>query len=1124
MLTAYEVRHGQFRRLELLEGRALLLLWTAIIAVGALKCGLPRAPNLLSHVDHVVSCPGLRSDPDALERHAQWIQKKFQGTALVAGTRSHALWTGFTVRLPARAKTQELYKHVLLLPGCKTIQPSVRVQHAPFTVDSSRLVDARHLFGPADGLANSTTSAAPWGIQRLSQPHLPLLGQYSPVFNGSGINVFIVDSGLDTTHDEFRNGNGRPPQGHGKTRTVRNLFDLYAQDPLHPSDNNDRVGHGTHVAATIGGMSVGVSPECNLYGVRVLDAQGSGYDKEILAGLIYIFEWFHAAGKPPTVINMSLGGPCLSYEKCASNVLVEAVEKLSREGIKVVVAAGNEGCDSCLETPAFAQSAITTGASNQQDKAAFFSDKGKCLDVFAPGINITSACTVALNPSCVGGGHYIALSGTSMAAPHASGVVAQILQAFRLRVFQAGAGGDEPFGLGAAPHYRYNYTKPEVLTALLCTAVPLVLEINAPYRYGSSLSRNYLLQVPFTTDGGVTAATADIDRLECDLQQGCDAFDFCSNRGVCQNNKCLCDAMFWGTNCSSAIFSEQCDETGGGDARTGSGSVYAPYTLFDRSGSGSGWSGSVFAILALRGEAAFSTSSLGVQERSVGRVHHSRKNDLKMPQRERPHAATAKRKGQVRSLQDNIDVVLQTNLCAGYNETSGICLEAGEGQSYVMEVQADKTGTAPYAGWAFCGVIGGAPARWGVAFSNNSVCSLRCQLPVLNLTLAVPVGSTKSFTYRLVDVASGQWLASGSWVDAESQTRVVGGVMTQTHSVCIPLFILEPPPPSPALAPLRRPIIGGCRGTHFGCCADGLTPRSADGSSCPPQSILIAAITHGSPDEPATVSLCGLPARNFTTTFVFLRLTLQANRWDCAVVPNALQSPAAMSVLQAQNVTEERIEFGIFNARPLDFSLFYQADASASAGGGFTASKSNPNPNLTASKSFSSSAPVPAPSGGVLAMDSWHSSRYELVGVDAFAGVAMGDGSLFNSSLEGGGRDHLLVALCPMNMSVPVLMNVREWRLLVQSALSALPLPGRSPAPSHSSGAITVPTMSPTLFPSAAPTEMPTRNYSAYQSGEKTVYEGSSFSSKLFLVFHSSRQINPSIKIRHLDGILDDLR
>lgn len=294
---------------------------------GVSRCNLPRVPRSDQSVEHVVTCPGF-AEEKLLAEHAAWVEGRHQdASAVLTGTKAHPLWSGFTLRLRAdTGRIKQLYSDVLSHSGCTSVQPAVRVQNAPFTIGVETS-------SKSSSVGNNSTRAVPWGLQRLAQPHLPLLGgRYDPVFNGSGVDVFIVDSGMDTTHSEFSNGNG---QRKAQTRQVRNLFDLSAKVKTSPPQQNDLVGHGTHVAATIGGLTVGVSPEANLYGVRVLDAQGSGYDKDILAGLIFIWDWYHAMGKRPTVINMSLGGPCLSYEKCSSNILVEAVEKLSRDGIKV---------------------------------------------------------------------------------------------------------------------------------------------------------------------------------------------------------------------------------------------------------------------------------------------------------------------------------------------------------------------------------------------------------------------------------------------------------------------------------------------------------------------------------------------------------------------------------------------------------------------------------------------------------------------------------------------------------------------------------------------------------------------------------------------------------------------
>ena len=123
-----------------------------------------------------------------------------------------------------------------------------------------------------------TSMPISWGLDRLDQEDLPLDSRFNTKFNGQDSNIFIVDSGIDTTHIEFQ----------GSDRVVRNLFDVYSNEP--PPDN-DFVGHGTHTAATAAGAYAGVAPGANVYGVRVLDENGAGTDVEIIKGLSFVLDW-----------------------------------------------------------------------------------------------------------------------------------------------------------------------------------------------------------------------------------------------------------------------------------------------------------------------------------------------------------------------------------------------------------------------------------------------------------------------------------------------------------------------------------------------------------------------------------------------------------------------------------------------------------------------------------------------------------------------------------------------------------------------------------------------------------------------------------------------------------------
>jgi subtilisin family serine protease len=232
---------------------------------------------------------------------------------------------------------------------------------------------------------------ATWGLDRTDQRSLPLDGVYDPGANGQGVHVYVIDTGMDVAHPEFA---GRVGEGFSATG-----------DGI--ADDN---GHGTHVAGTVGGTAFGVAKQVTLHPVRVL-VRGSGSDSQVIAGVDFVTRHARENGWP-AVANMSLGGsvsPALDVAVCNSIAA----------GVSYAVAAGNENADACESSPARVAQAIGTGASNRSDARASFSNKGVCVDVFAPGRDIESARN--------GGGSTV-LSGTSMASPHAAGVAALCLQ------------------------------------------------------------------------------------------------------------------------------------------------------------------------------------------------------------------------------------------------------------------------------------------------------------------------------------------------------------------------------------------------------------------------------------------------------------------------------------------------------------------------------------------------------------------------------------------------------------------------------------------------------------------------------------------------------------------------
>ena len=234
--------------------------------------------------------------------------------------------------------------------------------------------------------------AASWGLDRIDQRSPDLDGLYEYQQTGAGVTVYVVDTGIRYSHEEFE---GRARFG----------FDAFG------GDGADCHGHGTHVAGTVGGRRYGVAKSVNLVSVRVLDCDGWGYISDILAGLDWVAE--NHAG--PSVANMSL----TSSTKLGT--LDEGVDNLIAAGVTVAVAAGNFHGDACDYSPARVRNAITIGSSGKTDARSQFSNWGPCVDWFAPGEGILSASVGSDTDAAI-------RSGTSMATPHAAGVAALFLE------------------------------------------------------------------------------------------------------------------------------------------------------------------------------------------------------------------------------------------------------------------------------------------------------------------------------------------------------------------------------------------------------------------------------------------------------------------------------------------------------------------------------------------------------------------------------------------------------------------------------------------------------------------------------------------------------------------------
>lgn len=241
--------------------------------------------------------------------------------------------------------------------------------------------------------ATSTQPSPPsWGLDRSDQTDLPLDQSYSySTAAGAGTTIYIIDSGINAAHVEFT---GRLLPG--------------VVDPSLSGGIGDCFGHGTHVAGTAAGTTVGVAKLATIVPVRVLDCLGNGTASAVIRGIDWVIT-NHTGGR--AVANLSLGG-------IGNDAVDRAIEALINDGVAVAVAAGNgNGQDACNNTPARVDGALTVGATTDQDARSTFSDVGSCLDLFAPGSSIVSAWFGS--PTITK-----AVSGTSMASPHVAGALA----------------------------------------------------------------------------------------------------------------------------------------------------------------------------------------------------------------------------------------------------------------------------------------------------------------------------------------------------------------------------------------------------------------------------------------------------------------------------------------------------------------------------------------------------------------------------------------------------------------------------------------------------------------------------------------------------------------------------
>lgn len=234
-----------------------------------------------------------------------------------------------------------------------------------------------------------------WGLPRIHQREFRSRSVYRyPVSGGANVDAYVIDTGIYVDHKDFE---GRAKWGFTAPRG---------------DTDTDGNGHGTHVASTIAGKQYGVAKKATVIAVKVLSSSGYGTMADVVAGVEWAAKSAKQSGRK-SVANMSLGGG-------RSLALDAVMKKAIASGLAFAVAAGNSNMDACQSSPAAVEEAVTVGASTEHDDRAYFSNFGKCVDIFGPGHYITGAWIGGATKERI-------ISGTSMASPHVCGVMALLL-------------------------------------------------------------------------------------------------------------------------------------------------------------------------------------------------------------------------------------------------------------------------------------------------------------------------------------------------------------------------------------------------------------------------------------------------------------------------------------------------------------------------------------------------------------------------------------------------------------------------------------------------------------------------------------------------------------------------
>ncbi|ODA75808.1 hypothetical protein RJ55_08630 [Drechmeria coniospora] len=363
---------------------------------------------IITFKDHV--------DDSAASDHHSWV-KSMHGEdederleLRKRGSISDALYSGIkhTYKIGDSFRGYSGHFHESIIEKLRN-HPDVEYIERDSVVHTMLPVDSTEGAVTEDACNGETEKQAPWGLARLSHRKTLNFGTFNKYLyaasGGEGVDAYVIDTGCNIQHVDFE----------GRAKWGKTIPD--------GDEDEDGNGHGTHCSGTIAGKKYGVAKKANIRAVKVLRSNGSGSMSDVVRGVEYAaishLEQVKAAkagkrkGFKGSVANMSLGGG-------KTQALDAAVNAAVKTGVHFAVAAGNDNADACNYSPAAADAPLTVGASALDDSRAYFSNYGKCTDIFAPGLSILSTWI---------GSKYATntISGTSMASPHICGLLAYYL-------------------------------------------------------------------------------------------------------------------------------------------------------------------------------------------------------------------------------------------------------------------------------------------------------------------------------------------------------------------------------------------------------------------------------------------------------------------------------------------------------------------------------------------------------------------------------------------------------------------------------------------------------------------------------------------------------------------------